>query len=114
MGAPLKKKQKQDSKQEALRLVNQAEGPAPDFQKLLSKPSIDQRLPTRFDVAVEAEHLLSLWDSVSQFRNYKFEQFVHAGGSGIVFRVKERGSTTDWAIKVARIRIDRGPAVCAI
>lgn len=96
-----KKKQNQD----LLPLqIRSNDGPAPDFGKLLRAPAIDLPLPTGFDPEAEATHLIGLWENVAPLRGYEFEEFIHAGGSGIVFRVKERGKTTNWAIKIARKR----------
>jgi hypothetical protein len=76
--------------------------PAPDFFSLLRKPSVKLALPGDFDAAAEAEHLEQLWNKAPKLRTYRFDQFIHAGGSGIVFRVKEIDSPTAWAMKVAR------------
>ena len=96
---------KKRSNQESLPLgTPPVEGPPPDFRGLLRRPAIDLPLPTGFDVEAEASHLVTLWESVAQLRAYNLEQFIHAGGSGMVFRVKERGKVTNWAMKIARKR----------
>lgn len=76
--------------------------PAPNFKELLANPAVKAPLPNDFDVDIEAPHLKRLWESVPKLRQYHFEQFIHAGGSGMVFRVKELDGATDWAMKVAR------------
>ena len=94
---------KKAPKQESLPLASPAmEGPPPNFTPLLRKPAIDLPLPSDFDADIEGAHLLALWETVREMRNYDYERFIHAGGSGMVFRVKERGGTTQWAMKVAR------------
>jgi HD superfamily phosphohydrolase len=81
------------------------EYPKPDFTNLLRKPAVKLPLPLDFDVEVEAQHLQDLWDKIQKFRRYKFEQFIHAGGSGMVWRVKEFGSNSNWAMKIARKKV---------
>jgi HD superfamily phosphohydrolase len=76
--------------------------PAPPFHNLLNSPSVKQELPKDFDKSIEAAHLQVLWNDVPAFHKYAFEEFVHAGGSGMVFRVKEHGSESVWALKVPR------------
>jgi HD superfamily phosphohydrolase len=95
------KKAKQPS-QVSLPFSNENEGPIPKFRELLTQPAIDLPLPADFKTDIETAHLISLWEEVPKMRRYDFEQFIHAGGSGMVFRVKERGTPTDWAMKIAR------------
>jgi serine/threonine protein kinase len=78
------------------------DSPTPNFRELLLRPRIELPLPTDFKVDLEASHLKSLWEKIPKLRRYSFGEFIHAGGSGMVFRVKERGGETDWALKIAR------------
>jgi HD superfamily phosphohydrolase/serine/threonine protein kinase len=96
-------KQKRTAKQAGLPFAPVSEdGPLPAFRELLSRPRIDLPLPSDFDAGLEAKHLETLWEAIPKLRRYHFEQFIHAGGSGMVFRVKEKGGETDWALKIAR------------
>lgn len=81
------------------------EFPEPDFLALLRKPAVKLPLPSDFDADVEAAHLDSLWGETSKLRRYKFEQFIHAGGSGMVWKVQELGSASNWALKLARKKV---------
>ncbi len=77
----------------------------PAFIELLQKPIVDQPLPTDFIVDDEAKHLEKLWNDVEKFKQYIFEKFVHAGGSGMVFRVKHKKTNTEQAIKIVRKKL---------
>lgn len=74
----------------------------PSFPALLNRPAVKLPLPKDFDATEEATHLLTLWEQNLRLRVYDFEEFIHAGGSGIVFRVKEQQSGSVWALKIAR------------
>src|ERR1700704_4954037 len=66
----------------------------PDFRLLLEHPLVSAPLPTGFSIAKEAEHLTELWNNSYQLQEYHFDKFVHAGGSGMVFKVRKGGSET--------------------
>lgn len=76
----------------------------PDFVALLKKPLLDLDLPTGFSVDDESKHLSGLWDSIQQLGNYRYEAFVHAGGSGMVFKVLDEGENA-WALKIVRKKV---------
>lgn len=76
----------------------------PDFGALLKKPLLDVPLPDDFKADEEKEHLEQLWESVFSLGNYDYKDFVHAGGSGMVFRVQDDNSNV-WAMKIVRKRI---------
>jgi HD superfamily phosphohydrolase len=77
--------------------------PPPPFEDLLRQPLLTAPLPKNFDVVKEAAHLRNLWELSDGFRQYAFNAFVHAGGSGMVFRVfKNNNPSTPLAMKVAR------------
>lgn len=79
--------------------------PPPDFLELLRKPLVKLPLPTDFSEPAEAEHLSNLWAASKKLRSYKFETFVHAGGSGLVFKVQQENVTTPLSIKIARRKL---------
>jgi HD superfamily phosphohydrolase len=90
--------------------------PTPDFVSLLRHPLLkEEPLPSDFDVETEGVHLADLWQRVSKLHSYQFEKFVHAGGSGMVFKVSRNDSTTPLALKVARKKLmaPSGPAGAA-
>jgi len=62
-------------------------------------------MPNNFDVKKEADHLQSLWARFVSLRNYKIEQFIMAGGSGMTFRVSRMGHNTVRALKIARMHL---------
>lgn len=76
----------------------------PSFRELLAKPMVKSPLPSGFTVEEEATHLEHLWDSCLSLHRYSLEGFVHAGGSGMVFKVSLRGAPAQ-ALKVVRKRI---------
>lgn len=91
--------------------MNQAANP-PDFLALLRDPLVRTALPQDFDAAAEAEHLRILWRGLAPFRQYSFVRFIHAGGSGMVFRVSPMDSPTSvYAMKVARRWLTEKPPV---
>ena len=72
------------------------------FLELLKHPAVtDTPLPSDFDVDVESTHLEDLWKEFPGLQKYEFLEFVHAGGSGMVFKVQEALADT-WALKLAR------------
>lgn len=79
---------------------------APDFLALLRQPLVDLELPRDFSEPDEDEHLSSLWMSSPELQSYRFDRFVHAGGSGMVFKVFAiGGAPTPLALKIARKRL---------
>ncbi len=78
---------------------------SPPFLKLLENPVVSEPLPRDFDRKVETDHLSLLWDNLNGLWNYAFEAFIHAGGSGMVFRVRHKKSGTVQALKVARNKL---------
>lgn len=83
----------------------------PDFRALLREPLVKERLPPDFLVEVEAEHLNDLWRRSEALRKYAIEAFVHAGGSGMVFRALDSRSQSLRALKIARHKLfQRTPA----
>ncbi len=82
----------------------------PDFQRLLSQPIVKLPLPRDFDTSLEADHLAALWNSESSLRKYEFQAFVHAGGSGMVFRVTSPSKPAPVALKIVRHKIYHIPA----
>jgi serine/threonine protein kinase len=80
-------------------------GRIPDFLALLHAPIVEDKLPSDFQQNLEAAHLAQLWSEIRDFQEYDFEQFVHAGGSGMVFKVVRRSSGTVQALKVARAKL---------
>lgn len=83
----------------------QVEREPPDFNSLLQKPLVDIQLPRDLDWKSETEHLQSLWKIVRPLQRYRFEAFVHAGGSGMVFKVLEEKSDTPRALKIVRRKV---------
>lgn len=79
--------------------------PAPEFLKLLRQPLVSQPLPSNFRAEDEAAYLAELWNQLPALWDYDFEAFVHAGGSGMVFRVRRQATDTVQALKVARRRL---------
>ena len=59
-------------------------------------------LPRDFNEAEEVEQLTILWDRAPRLKLYTFTEFIHAGSSGMVFRVVEINTNSEWAIKIAR------------
>ncbi|MFY9825699.1 MAG: protein kinase [Thermoanaerobaculia bacterium] len=84
--------------------------PTPDFGGFLSKPVVKLPLPGDFLVEQEEDHLRSLWADSSALRQYSFQAFVHAGGSGLVFRASRPGVNDGQpvALKIVRAKLYRG------
>jgi len=74
----------------------------PDFRALLQNPVVPLPLPRDFNEAEEVEQLTILWDRAPRLKLYTFTEFIHAGSSGMVFRVVEINTNSEWAIKIAR------------
>lgn len=79
--------------------------PCPDFYKLISAPLVTEDLPKDFFIAQEVEHLKDLWEKTLDLSKFIFESFVHSGGSGMVFKVKNRKSGNTLALKIARRKL---------
>lgn len=79
--------------------------PTPSFRELLSKPIVKSALPSGFGIEEEASHLEQLWVSCPKLTRYTFQNFVHAGGSGMVFKVDLKGAASSQALKIVRKRI---------
>ena len=78
----------------------------PDFARLLATPLVTLPLPRDFDVQAESEHLNRLWTETKELQQYTFESFVHAGGSGMVFRVSSPAADVlPLALKIARQKL---------
>lgn len=77
----------------------------PEFIDLLRRPVVKLALPSDFDASVEAGHLVTLWNKSSALKKYKFGEFIHAGGSGMVFKVYPEGNPTPQALKIAREKL---------
>lgn len=90
-------------------LLAKADAPsAPDFLDLLRHPLVKLELPRHFSEDTEANHLVDRWDSSPELRSYKFDRFVHAGGSGMVFKVFTTDVPTPLALKIARHKLYSG------
>lgn len=77
--------------------------PPPPFEELLRHPTVQDPLPDKFDVSREAAHLGAMWEALPALRRYAFQDFVHAGGSGMVFKVALVDAPENFmALKVAR------------
>ena len=75
------------------------------FRELLASPIVTTEMPPDFDIDEEALHLESIWASTPRLKSYKCEQFVHAGGSGIVFQVRGSEISEPLALKIARKKL---------
>jgi len=79
---------------------------SPDFLELLRHPLVDLELPRDFKQEDESDHLRTLWNSSPELRTYRFDRFVHAGGSGMVFKVFAIDSVqSPLALKIARRKL---------
>ncbi len=77
----------------------------PNFLSLINDPLIKEPLPSDFNPKEEAEHLTELWRNLKKFWDYRFDKFVHAGGSGMVFKVYRTDTNTFQALKIARKKL---------
>jgi HD superfamily phosphohydrolase len=76
------------------------------FIELFKNPLIKKNLPSDFDKNIEAEHIATLYQNISHMQDYKYKNFVHVGGSGIVFEVSSKKEpTTSLAMKVVRHKL---------
>jgi len=78
---------------------------SPNFESLLRRPLVNQPLPKDFRIDEESKHLSELWETSTSLQHYSFQEFVHAGGSGMVFRVVPHNSTISQALKIARHKL---------
>lgn len=77
-----------------------------NFLYLLKKPLVKKDLPSDFKEDVEAKHLANLYQNISHMQEYEYKNFVHAGGSGLVFEVSSKKEpTTSLAMKVVRHKL---------
>jgi HD superfamily phosphohydrolase len=87
-------------------LVDASSRTPPEFLNLLRRPLVKDPLPSDFSAEDEAEHLAELWKGSSQLQTYKFDCFIYAGGSGLVFKVfSDGGGPTQLAMKIARRKL---------
>lgn len=77
----------------------------PPFLKLLGSPLVKQPLPSDFNIAEESDHLDSLWSTSADLQKHSFIQFVHAGGSGMVFETRTEAGAPSVALKIARKKL---------
>jgi len=63
--------------------------------KFLQNPTVEIPLPKNFDLKEEAQHLEYLWRKTKKLQRYTFKNFVHAGGSGMVFEVEQMSKGED-------------------
>ena len=96
------------TQQGALPLISISPSPPPAFSDLLSHPVVSLPLPRDFSHAAEADHLSQLWNKSAELRSYHFEAFVHAGGSGMVFKVRSGNEPSPLALKIAREKLYSG------
>jgi serine/threonine protein kinase len=89
-------------------IPDDAPKPPPPFLELLKKPLVAYPLPSDFSPEAEAAHLLYLWSKDRTLHSYNFSRFVHAGGSGMVFKVYVDDQTIPVAVKIARERLYSG------
>lgn len=71
----------------------------------MAQPLVQERLPSDFVVEEEAVHLEALWKKLPALQHYEFQAFVHAGGSGMVFKVVRESTGTVQALKIARWKL---------
>ncbi len=78
----------------------------PKFAELLKNPTNEEDLPSDFDVETEAKHLEDLWQkNRAKLSRYHFVDFIHAGGAGMVFKVKGGDMPQALAMKLARSKL---------
>ncbi len=81
----------------------------PNFRQLLSNPTVEDRLPYDFNVNREAIHLERLYSGNTEIQAYDFNNFIFAGGSGMVFKVSPSGSSRWQAMKIIRAHLYEEP-----
>ena len=73
---------------------------------LLHSPKLNNFMPKDFDYEAEAEHLYSLIQKCPDIAEYRFEEFICAGGSGMVFKVQRAPKDGPFAaMKIIRKRV---------
>lgn len=72
-----------------------------NFKELLMKPKV-KALPVGFNAEAEAAHLNTLLTKAPRLKEFEYMEFISAGGSGLVFKVKEPNSELVSAIKISR------------
>lgn len=77
-----------------------------EIKALVHSPKLPHLMPKDFNSDEEAEHLYSLIEHCDGLRSYCFEEFICAGGSGMVFKAK-RTEKDDFstAIKIVRKKV---------
>ena len=83
----------------------QEDNNCPDFYSLLDNPLIDIPQPLDFNKKEEAENLKILWKNNLGLQKYEYLAFVHAGGSGMVFKCILKTSPVPRALKIARKKL---------
>ena len=101
---PRTKSSNSQKKQRILEFETNTPTPPP-FEKLLSNPLVKDPLPSDFNSHEESEHLITLWKEIPGLRTFNIEQFIHAGGSGMVFKARRISTNTIQALKVARKKL---------
>ncbi len=101
----VKRRKTSDTELQSSLLSQRTPPVAPDFAALLAAPLVRDHLPSDFDREIEARHLTDLWGRLPELWNYVFLAFVHAGGSGLVFRVHRKTADTDQALKIVRRKL---------
>jgi HD superfamily phosphohydrolase len=78
--------------------------------ELLKNPVVKDNLPIDFNYSEEATHIYKLIDDCPSLKDYIFEEFVFAGSSGNVFRVRRNTEDSfSTALKIARKKIYYDP-----
>lgn len=77
------------------------------FYDKFQHPLVDYPLPSDFDKEEESTHLAQLWERVPELQKYVIEDFVNAGGTGMVFKVVLGNETIPQALKIVRARLAR-------
>jgi HD superfamily phosphohydrolase len=74
-----------------------------NFVKLLSNPIVSfENLSAKIDIEQEASHLANLWIKNPNLQNYQLDQFINAGGQGMVFKAYEKENKGTRALKIIR------------
>jgi len=77
---------------------------------LLTNPFVKEKLPDDFNCSEEATYLYTLIEDCPNLKKYKFEEFIFAGGSGMVFKVRRnKEDSFPTALKIARKKIYEDP-----
>lgn len=75
------------------------------FRVPLALTACHAPLAADFRVDEEAAHLTKLWSDVPDLQKYRLLDFVHAGGSGMVFKEALLGTDSPRALKIVRSKI---------